>query len=56
MATFTCKESGCDFKSYGHDTKKQADARGEEHAKEHETGKPMREIKDFMKAQTREAN
>lgn len=47
MADFKCKE--CGFESRDHETKKQADARGKEHQQEHESGKPMREIKDFMK-------
>lgn len=51
MADFTCTVTGCGFKSEGHPTKKQADARGAEHKTEHDTGKPMREITEFVKAQ-----
>lgn len=53
---FECKEPDCGFKSYGHGTKKQAEARGKEHKAEHESGKPMREIKDFMSAQAKDEN
>lgn len=52
MADFNCTVTGCGFKSTNHATKRQADARGAEHKAEHETGKPMREIGEFMKEQS----
>lgn len=54
MATFECKQ--CGFRSVDHETKKQADARGKEHMEEHDTGKPMREIGEFMADQKKGDN
>lgn len=47
MADYSCKK--CGFRSTDHETKAQADARGEEHEQEHETNEPMREIGEFLK-------
>ena len=37
----------CGFKTVGWPTKKLAEARIAEHATEHDTGEPMRELQDF---------
>lgn len=45
MADYECPD--CDFTSTGWPTKKAANARGKQHAAEHETGDPMPELVDF---------
>lgn len=40
-------ECECGFVSAGWPTKKAAEARGKQHAAEHETGEPMPELVDF---------
>lgn len=45
-------ECGCSFKSQGWATKALAEARGKEHAREHETGELMTDIIEFEKQHT----
>jgi len=43
--TYTCPD--CEFKSGGWSTKSVATERGKQHAREHESGKPMQDLHKF---------
>lgn len=49
MPDFTCPD--CGFTSTGWPTKKAADARGKQHANEHETGELMDDLHTFREDQ-----
>lgn len=45
---YLCEQPRCGFASYGWSSKKKAQARGKEHEAEHDSGQPMREMRDVM--------
>ncbi len=47
MVNFECDVPRCGFRSLGWETQAQADARGAQHAKEHETGELMQGLREF---------